>query len=175
MPGLVILLLMALPFIEFWGFGQVMQRFDLGVFQIVMLTVATAMIGMFLVRFQGIGVVSRFRTSMARGEFPARAAFDGVCLLIAGLCLLLPGFVTDAVGVLLLFPPVRWVLFALAGRRSRSMSRSGTTVFVAGFPRQASPEGRRRAPPDPHQVVIDADFEEIEPDRSLPPKDSDSD
>jgi len=72
--------------------------------------VATALIGASLVRLQGLGVFQRLQGTAARGELPALELLEGAGLLFSGLLLLTPGFFTDALGFLLLVPPLRRAL-----------------------------------------------------------------
>jgi len=79
----------------------------IGALPTIALTLGTAALGIWLVRLQGLGVLARVGRSLAADELPALELMDGALLLVAGLFLLLPGFVTDALGFLLLVPPVR--------------------------------------------------------------------
>ena len=73
--------------------------------------VFTAVLGAALVRQQGFTTLTRIRGHMDAGELPAVELLEGLCLLIAGALLLTPGFFTDAVGFLLLTPPLRrWAI-----------------------------------------------------------------
>lgn len=84
---------------------------QIGALPTILLTLLTAVIGTWLVRLQGLGVLARVGRSLAADELPALELLDGALLLIAGLFLLLPGFLTDALGFLLLAPPVRqWLI-----------------------------------------------------------------
>ena len=80
--------------------------------------VGTAALGAALVRRQGLAALARFRSATQSGELPALTIMEGLALLVAGALLLTPGFFTDAVGFLLLTPPLRQVLIRrwLAGR-----------------------------------------------------------
>jgi len=69
--------------------------------------IATAIIGGTLVRYQGLGVYTRMNQSASRGELPAMEMIEGMALLISGLLLLTPGFITDTLGFLILIPPLR--------------------------------------------------------------------
>ena len=85
---------------------------EIGAFSTIALSIFTAILGSLLVRVQGFSVLLRMRTLSERGETPALEVFDGALLLIAGLMLLLPGFLTDGLGFLLLIPPVRqWLIW----------------------------------------------------------------
>ena len=72
----------------------------------------TAIVGSFLIRYQGIAVLSKIRHEMNSGYFPAYRVFDGLFLLIAGALLLTPGFITDAAGFILLIPVARHLVIA---------------------------------------------------------------
>jgi UPF0716 protein FxsA len=74
--------------------------------------VLTAFIGSFIIRLQGISLISEIRQLSARGALPARQIADGVMLAIAGALLLTPGYFTDLMGFLLLVPMVRGLIYA---------------------------------------------------------------
>ncbi len=79
----------------------------IGVWPTLAVVIATALAGSWLLRSQGLGVLNRARATLARNEFPAGELFDGLCLLVAGVLLLTPGFITDALGLLLFVPALR--------------------------------------------------------------------
>jgi len=84
---------------------------EIGAVPTIALSVFTAMLGGYLVRMQGFAVLFRAQSQMANKEVPAIELMEGVMLLIVGLALLLPGFITDAIGFLLLIPPLRrWLI-----------------------------------------------------------------
>ncbi|GGN07233.1 FxsA family protein [Halarchaeum nitratireducens] len=74
---------------------------------IVALVVLTGLLGMLAVRAEGRHTLRRIQRSLARGEPPTDELVDGGLLVAAGAFLLTPGFVTDVVGFLLVFPPTR--------------------------------------------------------------------
>ncbi|HET7315675.1 FxsA family protein [Salinisphaera sp.] len=79
----------------------------IGVIPTIALVLLTAFIGSQLVRRQGLGVMNRIRSAQARGEAPALPMLDGAALLLAGLLLITPGFISDTLGFLLLIPKLR--------------------------------------------------------------------
>lgn len=106
---LLLALVIGVPLIELYFLIQVGS--EIGALSTIVLTLLTAVIGTWLVRMQGLGVLARVGRSMAADELPALDLMDGALLLVAGLFLLLPGFLTDALGFLLLVPPVRqWLI-----------------------------------------------------------------
>lgn len=107
---LLILLFIGLPLIELYVLIQVGS--EIGAFSTILLAILTAVIGVWIVRYQGFGVLRRVRDLLDRGEVPAIELLNGALILVAGLCLILPGFITDSLGFLLLIPPLRRVLIA---------------------------------------------------------------
>lgn len=79
----------------------------LGVVNTIGLLLLVSVIGAWLVKHQGLGVLRRIQQQRLAGQVPAAPVFDGALILLAGVLLLIPGFVTDALGLLLLVPPVR--------------------------------------------------------------------
>ena len=102
---LLLVLFIAIPLIEIYLLIQVGGI--IGAWPTVFLVVATAVIGVGLLRLQGLSTMMRAREAMARGELPALTMLEGVALIVAGALLLTPGFFTDTIGFLLLVPPVR--------------------------------------------------------------------
>lgn len=114
MGRFIIVFILLLPFIEIAGFIWVGGQ--IGVLATLAAIIVTALAGVLIIRWQGMGLVLDSRAMMARGEIPAKAFAEAMMLAVAGLLLLVPGFVTDAMGLLLLIPPVRAALYALLSR-----------------------------------------------------------
>jgi UPF0716 protein FxsA len=95
----------------------------------ILLVVLTAVIGVWLLRIQGLSTLTRAQQKLQANELPAREILEGMALVIAGAFLLTPGFFTDAIGFLLLFPPTRIALVNLAA------SRMVVSTTVQGQPR----------------------------------------
>src|SRR3546814_9080514 len=81
--------------------GVIQVGSAIGVWPTIALTVATTLAGSLLLRAQGLATLLRARAQMDKGELPAREMFEGVCLVLAGGLLTVPGFVTDTLGLLL--------------------------------------------------------------------------
>lgn len=105
---LVILALIAVPFIEITLFIE--AGGEIGAPAVLGLTILTAVGGLAIVRAQGLSNFRRMQQVMDRGEPPIAEMVHGMFLALAGVLLLIPGFLTDAVGALLLLPPVRALL-----------------------------------------------------------------
>lgn len=104
-----LLLFVGTPLIELYFLLKVGSI--IGALPTILLSILTAVIGGYLVRRQGLSVLMRVRAMLDQGVMPALEVLDGAILLLCGFSLLLPGFVTDAIGFLLLVPPFRhWLI-----------------------------------------------------------------
>lgn len=150
---MLVLVFVVLPLIELAVFVQFAHWF--GAPESLMLLLAISIGGVFIVRHQGLGVWRRVRAQLSAGTVPAVELVDGLLILIAGLLLIIPGFVTDAFGLLLLLPPVRgFVRRRLRKRYSvRVASRVVKVVNTRGSgSRDAAPDAIEVLPPAPRQL-----------------------
>jgi UPF0716 protein FxsA len=111
----LVFLLVIVPVVELAVFVQIASSF--GVWNTVAVLLAISLIGAWIVKHQGMAVWRRAQMQMNAGRVPSKEVVDGFLILCAGGLLLVPGFVTDAIGLLLLLPPVRSGLRALVTRR----------------------------------------------------------
>ena len=121
------LLLLLVPVAEIAVFVQVGSRIGAGM--TVLLVVASAVVGVWLVRRQGLATAARVQAMVERGESPAFGMLEGLALLVAGVLLLIPGFLTDIAAFVLLIPPLRRRIIRLYLRHFRlegSHHHSGT-------------------------------------------------
>ncbi len=107
MPFLFLLFLL-IPVAEIWLLIEVGGVIGIG--WTLVTIVATALAGAWLVRSQGVAILGRIQREMAAGRVPTGDMLEGLMLLVAGAVLLTPGFFTDAVGFVLLIPPLRTLL-----------------------------------------------------------------
>ena len=106
---LIPLFILLLPLAEIAGFILVGQR--IGLFPTLSLILLSAVAGIVLMRVQGFGVLTRLRQSGQQGRAPGKELLDAAMILIAGILLLIPGFLTDIIGLALFLPPVRGFLW----------------------------------------------------------------
>lgn len=99
------LLLLAWPLAEIAGFVAVGRL--IGVLPTIALVIATSLLGSLMLRIQGLGALARIGEEVRAGRNPGREMAHGVMIAMAGLLLLLPGFLSDLAGLLLFIPPVR--------------------------------------------------------------------
>ncbi len=89
----------------------------------------TAVVGSLVLRWQGFQLITEIRTSMGQGRLPARALADAMMVAIAGLLLLLPGYFSDLIGILLLIPPVRTLIYRFLASRVQVVSTAGAASY----------------------------------------------
>lgn len=102
---ILLLLFIAVPLLEIYLLIQVGE--EIGALPTVALVVFTAVLGVWLLRLQGLATLAQVQQSMAQGQLPAIPLIEGLFLLVAGALLLTPGLFTDAIGFALLVPPLR--------------------------------------------------------------------
>ena len=90
---------------ELWVLIEVASR--IGVLETVALLVLMPILGIWMVKHAGLTVFRRVQATLDAGGVPHREVVDGFLLLIAGVLLIVPGFISDAIGLLLLIPPIR--------------------------------------------------------------------
>ena len=99
------IVLILIPVIEIAIFIQAGTHLGTGV--TLLLILLTAIIGIALIRKQGLQTLFRAQQKMGWGEVPAYEMLEGFLFAVAGICLLTPGFFTDGIGFLILIPPLR--------------------------------------------------------------------
>lgn len=112
---LLFLAFLAVPILEVYLLIQVGGI--IGALPTIALVVLTAVLGVALLRHQGMATLARAQQSMHAGQMPAVELLEGIGLLVAGAFLLTPGFFTDTLGFLLLVPTFRRALAAWFIRR----------------------------------------------------------
>lgn len=127
MFGVLLAFLLVLPFLEIWVAIQVAGV--IGAPLTFLAIIAMSVAGFYLLRNEGTGVWRRANDEMAAGRVPTQQLLDGALVLVGGVCLIVPGFITGVFGALLLLPPVRALvrplLLAWMARRATRLARSG--------------------------------------------------
>lgn len=122
------LFFIGLPLIEIAGFALVGSV--LGVLPTIGLVILSTIVGSVLLRLQGFGALGRIRREIAAGRNPGRELAHGAMILVAGILLIIPGFFTDIIGLLLFLPPFRELAWSVL--RSR-IGFAEFRVFQRGF------------------------------------------
>jgi UPF0716 protein FxsA len=149
-----VLVLIGVPAVEVFVFILVGQT--IGWLLAIVLLLGSSVVGVRLVRIQGRSAIERVSLAVSEHRPPARAAIDGALGFLGGVLLAIPGFVTDVLGALLVFPPTR----ALT-RRWISRHYAGRTVgFITTAGRFASGQ-RGSRPADVESTAVDEDRNQL--------------
>jgi len=139
---LLLLFILALPFVELFAFSQVGEL--IGLWPTLALVLAAMVSGITILRSQGYATLERAQQSLAKRENPLPLVLHDLTIMVAGALLVIPGFVTDVIAIALLIPAVRSAL----GRAlwNTLMHSDRVTVWAS--------HGERGA-------TIDAEFREV--------------
>ncbi len=130
MFGRLLLLFLVVPLLDLALLVTVGER--IGLLPTVGIVVLTAVVGSWLARREGTAAWRRVQQKLATGGVPGPELIDGVVILMAGTLLLTPGFLTDVVGLLGLFPPTRALARrGLKSRFERAVQRGSVRVVGA--------------------------------------------
>lgn len=151
---LLALIVFGLPLLEIAVFVIVGSK--IGVLWTVALVVLAAVAGSVLLRVQGFGVMTRIRAELRAGRDPSRDMAHGLMVMLAGILLVIPGFVTDVIGLLLFIPAVRDFAWRFVRRRMV------VTTFATGS------AGFRAGRGDGKTIDLDADDFSRSPDPKSP-------
>ena len=105
----VLLLLLSIPLIEIYLFIKIGSY--IGAFNTISLILITAIIGVIYARYEGFNTLKSGMSQLIKNQLPIYEIVSGAALAFAALLLILPGFATDVLGFLLIFPPTRKLLF----------------------------------------------------------------
>ena len=158
------LAILAMPFIEIAGF--VIVGSEIGVFATLGLIILSAMLGFFLLRVQGFGLLQRIRTESAAGRVPDREMMHGAMIVVAAIMLIVPGFVTSAIGLLLFIPFIRnlvWNRFV----RNRLVVATASTRYSEAY-RPYEPGENPYGPKENNVIDLDPEDYTAKPDENSP-------
>ena len=125
--ALLALLFLVVPIVELAVIIQVGQA--AGVWNTIGLLVLMSLVGGWLMKREGLGVLRRVQRSVEQGRVPGTELVDGLLILVGGALMLTPGFLTDVLGLSLLLPPVRAVVRRVAARRLTVAAQHHTGII----------------------------------------------
>ena len=105
----VLLSLILVPIIEIYLFIKIGSQ--IGAFNTISLIFITAIIGIFYARYEGLNTIRSGITQLINNEVPAYEIISGAAIAFAALLLIVPGFATDLIGFLIIFPLTRKLIF----------------------------------------------------------------
>ena len=130
----ILFFLITVPILEIAIFIQAGGWF--GLWPTIFIVIVTAMVGSWLIRQQGRAILYQAQNQINQGKMPMMSLLSGICLLVAGAFLITPGFLTDALGFLLLVPTIRlyfgqWVLRILFSHLRFDVASEGIDPHAA--------------------------------------------
>ena len=105
----ILLLIILIPIIEIYLFIEIGGQ--IGAFNTISLIFITAFVGVLYARYEGFNTLKSGMTQLVRNELPVYEIISGAALAFAALLLIIPGFATDFLGLLIIFPLTRKLLF----------------------------------------------------------------
>ncbi|MCC3861822.1 FxsA family protein [Pseudemcibacter aquimaris] len=119
MPLIFLITFVTVIYMEFIVFAEVAD--GIGTFSALLLTILTAVLGIYIIRQEGIKVLLNMKQTVDQGESPVKELIHGFFLAVAGFFFLLPGFITDSIAILFAIAPIRAFLgdmMVQAGKRN---------------------------------------------------------
>ena len=113
----VLLLIILIPILEIYLFIKIGSQ--IGAFTTISLIFFTAIIGVFYARYEGLNTLKAGVTQLYKNQIPLFELMSGAALAFAALLLILPGFATDVLGFLLIFPITRKLIFFLLAKKKK--------------------------------------------------------
>ena len=116
----LLILIISIPLIEIYLFNKIGSQ--IGAFNTISLILLTAFVGVFYARYEGFNTLKSGITQLMKNELPFYEIISGAALAFASLLLILPGFATDIIGLLIIFPPTRKLFFKSISKKYSSKS-----------------------------------------------------
>ena len=122
-----LLFLLFVPLIEIYFMIKIGAF--IGAFNTIMATLLTAGVGLYFVKQQGLATVMSAINSISRNNSPIFEILGGFCLVIAAICLIIPGFITDIIGALLVFPLTRNLILKIIVKQNNQSKNNNDKVI----------------------------------------------
>ncbi|GAE30116.1 FxsA family protein [Halalkalibacter hemicellulosilyticus] len=124
----LILLLIVVPALEVGLL--ILSGYALGIWPTIILIISTGVLGAWLAKREGLQALKVAQLQMQQGQLPNNVILDGLCILVGGVVLLTPGFLTDAFGFFLLIPKTRGYVKAFLTRIIHKMIQNGNFIIM---------------------------------------------
>jgi UPF0716 protein FxsA len=116
-----LLLLIGIPILEIYLFIKIGSQ--IGAFNTIFLIFLTAFFGIIYARYEGFNALKSGMSQLVRNQLPVYEIISGAALAFAALLLILPGFATDLLGLLIVFPPTRKLIFKKVSTKQRAKTK----------------------------------------------------
>jgi len=125
----LLLSIILIPIIEIYLFIKIGSQ--IGAFKTIFLILFTAVVGVYYAKHEGLNTIKSGLTNMVRNQIPAYELISGAAIAFAAILLIIPGFATDVLGFLLIFPPTRKLLFIRISKNYES-KKTKKKNFIEG-------------------------------------------
>ena len=125
-----IILILGIPLIEIYLFIKVGSQ--IGALNTILLILATAVVGIWYARYEGFNTLKSGMSQLVKNELPLYEMVSGAAIAFAALLLILPGFATDIIGILLVFPITRRVILSKYSKKYSSKNKEKKRNFIEG-------------------------------------------
>ena len=127
----ILLLLISIPLIEIYLFIKIGSY--IGAFNTVSLILITAIVGIIYARYEGFNTLRSGMSQLIKNEIPIYEIISGAALTFAALLLILPGFATDLIGLILIFPPTRKLVLKIFSKKYTSKNQKENDFIEGKF------------------------------------------
>ena len=124
----MLLLIISIPVIEIYFFIKIGSQ--IGAFNTILLVFITAFLGIIYARYEGFNTLRSGMSQILKNELPTYEIISGAALAFAALLLIIPGFATDFLGILIIFPPTRKLIFKKVS--IKKASKNQTQDYING-------------------------------------------
>ena len=127
-----LILILGIPLIEIYLFIKIGSQ--IGALNTVLLIIITAIVGIWYARYEGFNTLRSGMSQLVRNEVPLYEMISGAAIAFAALLLILPGFATDIIGILLIFPVTRKIILSKYSKKysSKKKSKNVGKNFIEG-------------------------------------------
>mgnify|MGYP001312686746 CR=1 FL=1 len=125
-----IILILGIPLIEIYLFIKVGSQ--IGALNTILLILATAVVGIWYARYEGFNTLKSGMSQLVKNELPLYEIVSGAAIAFAALLLILPGFATDIIGILLVFPITRRVILSKYSKKYSYKNKEKKRNFIEG-------------------------------------------
>ena len=112
----VLLLILLVPIVEIYLFIKIGSQ--IGAFVTIFLIFITAIIGLYYAKYEGLNTLKSAIKQIIKNEIPVYEIISGAALAFAAILMILPGFLTDAIGLLIIFPWTRQIFFKKISKKN---------------------------------------------------------
>ncbi|MBU9712923.1 FxsA family protein [Evansella tamaricis] len=127
MGRIFFLLLIIVPALEIWVL--ILSGNYIGIPATILLIILTGILGAALAKKEGLNAIRTAQLQASQGQVPSGVLLDGICILVGGVVLLTPGFITDGIGFFLLFPQTRAIFKGFLRRIFEKKIQSGNVII----------------------------------------------